>query len=79
MTGTIKWHKGEMVSVSDIIHDALELKPQERYLVVEELTRSLDRPDPVIEKAWIEESLRRAEAYTKGELKTVSYEEVFGE
>ena len=67
------------MSVREIISEALELKPQERYLVVEELIRSLDRPDPVIEQAWIDESLHRAEAYTKGELKTVSYEEVFGE
>jgi hypothetical protein len=67
------------MSLAEIIHEALELKPQERYAVIEELTRSLDVPNPEIEQAWIDVSLRRAEAYRNGSLETVGYAEAFGQ
>ena len=66
------------MSINDIIDEALTLKPQDRYKIIESLSMSLDVVNPEIEEAWVKESLKRAEAYTKGELKTVSYEEVFG-
>jgi putative addiction module component (TIGR02574 family) len=66
------------MSINDIIDEALTLKPQERYLIIEKLNDSLNVPNPEVEKAWIEESMRRSEAYDRGELETVTYEEVFG-
>ncbi len=66
------------MSINDIIDEALTLKPQDRYKIIESLSMSLDVVNPEVEEAWVNESLKRAEAYTKGELKTVSYEEVFG-
>jgi len=66
------------MSINDIIDEALTLKPQERYLIIEKLNDSLNVPNPEVEKAWIEESMRRSVAYERGELETVSYEEVFG-
>ena len=63
------------MSINDIIDEALTLKPQERYMIMEKLN---DSPNPEVEKAWIDESMRRYEAYKNGTLKTVSYEEVFG-
>jgi hypothetical protein len=41
------------------------------------LHRSLDKPDPEIDRVWQEEALRRVKAYDEGRLKTVSMEEVF--
>jgi len=35
-------------------------------------------PDPQIEKIWALETERRLKAYRAGELKTVSFEDVFG-
>lgn len=66
------------MGVNEVISQAMDLKPQERYLIIEQLVQSLNEPDKEIEKLWIEESQRRLDAYEKGELKTVSYEEVFG-
>jgi len=63
--------------INDIIAEALTLKPQERYMIIEKLNESLNVPNPEVEQAWIEESRRRLEAYKNGTLKTVSYEEVF--
>jgi len=70
--------KGYIMSINDIIDEALTLKPQERYMIMEKLNDSLNVPNPEVEKAWIDESMRRYEAYKNGTLKTVSYEEVFG-
>ena len=65
------------MSLNDIINEALTLKPQERYLIIENLVQSLNQPNPEIDKLWIEESMKRVEAIKQGTLKTVSYEDVF--
>ena len=66
------------MNINEIIDEALTLAPKDRYFIIEKLHNSLHVPNPEIEKAWIEESIRRSEAYDRGELETVSYEEVFG-
>jgi len=66
------------MSINEIIDEALALKPHERYILIEKLNDSLNMPNPEVEKAWIEESIRRSQAYERGELEIVSYEEVFG-
>jgi len=69
--------KGVTMSTSDVIEQALSLKASDRYLLLEILHRSLDKPDPEIDRVWQEEALRRVKAYDEGRLKTVSMEEVF--
>ncbi|MCF6207164.1 MAG: addiction module protein [Sulfurovum sp.] len=64
------------MSLNDIIDEALSLKPQERYVIIENLINSLDMPDSKIEEAWIVESEKRVEALKKGKLEMIS-EEVF--
>ena len=66
------------MSINNIIDEALTLKLQDRYMIIEKQNDSLNVPNPEVEKAWIDESMRRYEAYKNGTLKTVSYEEVFG-
>ncbi len=65
------------MSANEIIQQAIDLKPQERYLVIESLVQSLNEPDQEIENLWIEESQKRLNLYNDGVLKTVSFEEVF--
>ena len=65
------------MSANEIIQQAIDLTPQERYLVIESLVQSLNEPDKNIETLWIEESQKRLKAYNNGTLKTVSFEEVF--
>ena len=63
----------------EIIDMALQLKAAERYEVVEKIMQSLDKSDPEIDKVWAEEALRRAQACDAGRMKTLSFEEVFGD
>ena len=65
------------MSLAKIIDEALHLKPQDRYIVIENLVNSLTVPNSEVDKAWIEESLKRLNAYKQGEIKTYSYAEVF--
>jgi len=65
------------MSANDILKQAINLKPQERYILIENLIASLNEPDKDIEKLWIEESQKRLKDYNEGNLETVSYDEVF--
>ena len=65
------------MSLPDIIEEALHLKPQERYIIIENLVQSLNQPDEKINKIWIEESQKRLKAYKRGTVKTLSYDQVF--
>ncbi len=67
-----------MSPTKTIISNALHLKPAERFIVIEALIRSLDMPDPQIEKKWAKEAQKRLKAYKKGTLQTVSFEDMFG-
>jgi len=65
------------MSINEIISEALSLKPQERYMIIENLVQSLSQPNSEIDQLWIEESMKRVEALKNGSMKTVSYEEIF--
>ena len=65
------------MNLPDILEEALHLKPQERYIIIENLVHSLNQPDEEIDKVWIEESQKRLKAYKEGTVKTVSYDQVF--
>lgn len=65
------------MSTDEVIEQALKLKAAERYLLLELLHHSLDKPDPEVDKAWQQEALRRLKAYDEGRLECVSLEEVF--
>lgn len=66
-----------MMSANEIIKQAKNLKPQDKYLVIESLVQSLNEPNKEIETIWIEESQKRLKNYREGNLKTVSFEKVF--
>jgi putative addiction module component (TIGR02574 family) len=65
------------MSTTEVIEQALKLKAAERYLLLELLHRSLDKPDPEIDRVWQDEALRRLKAYDEGRLECVSMEEAF--
>ena len=58
---------------------ALALGPNEKFLVVEGILRSLDEPDALLDAIWGEEAERRLAAYREGSLKGIPMEEVFRE
>lgn len=64
---------------NEIIDMALQLRATERYEVAEKIMQSLDKPDPEIERIWAEEALHRARACDQGRMKTLPFDEVFGD
>ncbi len=63
----------------EILEQALKLKPEERFLVVEGLIRSLDEPDRSIDAIWATEAEKRLNAYRAGKLEGIPMEEIFPE
>ena len=54
------------------------MKPAEKYIIIEGLLNSLGEPDKTIDEIWTIEAEKRLRAYKEGNLKTLTYEEVFG-
>ncbi len=62
-----------------VLEYALALGPDEKFLVVEGILRSLDEPDASLDAIWGEEAERRLVAYRDGNLKGIPMEEIFRE
>ncbi|MGB5919444.1 addiction module protein [Arcobacter sp.] len=62
---------------NEILEEALHLKTNERFLLIEELLKSLDTPDENINKVWEDEANKRVSEYKKGNIKTVSEKDFF--
>ncbi len=56
--------------------EILELKAVEKVHLVEFILGTLDKPDPQIEEAWINESEQRYKLYKEGKIKAFNSEEV---
>lgn len=65
------------MSSKDILEQALKLKPEERFMVVEGLLNSLDEPDRRLDDIWAEEAEKRLKAYREGSLEGIPMEEIF--
>ena len=65
------------MSSKDILEQALKLKPNERFLVVEGIIKSLDEPDSSLDAIWANEAEKRLKAYRAGNLEGIPIEGVF--
>ena len=52
------------------------LPDSEKMELVDSILMQLDKPDPEIDRIWADEARKRWNAYKKGRLKTVPYEQV---
>ena len=76
---TAKIERTELtMNTKALIDTALKLPPDERFALIDELLHSLDRPDPDLDRIWIEEAERRLAAYRSGRVKGVPAEDVLG-
>lgn len=66
-----------MPSTAEIIQEAEALPVEERAVVVDSLLRSLNPPDPEIDRKWAAVARRRLEELRSGRVKPVPGEEVF--
>lgn len=66
-----------MPGTAEIIHEAESLPVEERTVVVDSLLRSLNPPDPEIDRKWTAVAKRRLEELRSGRVKPVPGEDVF--
>jgi putative addiction module component (TIGR02574 family) len=66
-----------MPSTAEIIREAESLPVEERTVVVDSLLRSLNQPDPEIDRKWAAVAKRRLQELRSGRVKPVPGEEVF--
>jgi putative addiction module component (TIGR02574 family) len=67
-----------MIAPRNLISQAIQLKPAERFIIIEALIRSLDVTNPEIEEKWADEAQKRLEAYKDGKLDVIKFDEMFG-
>ena len=68
-----------MGSTKELLDEAMKLKPEERFILVEGLIKSLDEPDKKLDEIWAEESENRLKAYREGKLEGIPMQEIFNE
>jgi putative addiction module component (TIGR02574 family) len=65
------------MSINELLEQALTLNVNERTKLIDELFKSIDKPDEEIDQIWADEADKRLEAYRKGEIKAVPMEDIF--
>ncbi len=65
------------MGTKELLDEAMKLKPEERFSLVEGLIKSLDEPDKKLDEIWAEEAEKRLKAYRAGKLQGVPMGEVF--
>lgn len=66
-----------MRGTAEIIHEVESLPVEERTRVVDSLLRTLNQPDPEIDRKWATVAKRRLEELRSGRVKPIPGEEVF--
>jgi len=67
------------MSTKELLDEAMKLRPEERFTLVEGLIKSLDEPDKKLDEIWAEEAEKRLKAYREGNLEGIQMEEIFKE
>ena len=67
------------MGTKELLDEAMKLKPEERFSLVESLIKSLDEPDKKLDEIWAEEADKRLKVYREGTLKGIPMEEIFKE
>jgi len=67
------------VRTKEILEQALKLKIEDRFVLVEGLIKSLDEPDKELDEIWAEEAENRLRAYREGRLTGIQMEKIFTE
>ncbi|NCS88773.1 MAG: hypothetical protein AUK34_08355 [Ignavibacteria bacterium CG2_30_36_16] len=60
----------------NIIQSALNLSPAERLFIIDAISKSLSEPDKDIDEYWKDEVEKRYDAFIKGKVKRIPYEEI---
>lgn len=68
-----------MSGMKEIIQEAVSLPVEERAMVVDSLLRSLNTPDPEMDRLWVVEAQRRLSELRAGRVQGVSGPKLFEE
>ena len=68
-----------METSKSLLKKALLLKPQDRFLLIDGLVRTLDEPNREIDAIWAKEAEKRLRAHREGKTQGVPFKDVFGE
>ena len=68
-----------MHGLKEIISEAESLPVQERAILVDSVLRTLNPPDPGLERRWIAEAKRRREELRSGRVQGIPADEVSAE
>jgi hypothetical protein len=66
-----------MHGANEIIREAAELPIEERALVIDSLLRTLNTPDPGIDREWLTAAKRRLEELRSGATRPIPGSDVF--
>ena len=66
-----------METAKSILDHTINMRPADKFMIIEGLLNSLDEPDKTIDEIWAIEAEKRLAAYKEGNLKTLTLEEVF--
>jgi len=64
------------VSAKTLSAQAMQLPPEERLALVDELLDTLDVPDPTLDALWAKEAESRLAAYRRGEVQALALSDV---
>lgn len=65
------------MKTKDLIAEISDLPVEQRARIADQILQTLNRPDPDIESAWMQEVEKRVDEYEKGEVDLVPAREVF--
>lgn len=65
-----------MESVDQLAQKAMGLRPIDKIRLVEAILFSLEKPSSDVEQKWVSESEARYDAYKKGEMAAVEWDDV---
>ena len=68
-----------METTESLLEKAMLLKPQERFMLIDGLVRTLDESNTGIDKIWVEEAEKRLIAHRIGKTQGIPFKDVFGE
>ena len=64
------------VSAKTLSAQAMQLPPEERLALVDELLDTLDVPDATLDALWVKEAESRLAAYRRGEVQAMALSDV---
>jgi putative addiction module component (TIGR02574 family) len=65
------------LTTKELIEEAVSLPVEERAMIADSILRSLNAPEPDIDRKWIAVAQRRLEELRSGQVKPIPGEQVF--